>query len=98
MSNRRLRTIAIAATVRHEARGLTARAHRHKRSAPRVAAHRRRMRDGRAVFRVELSVPELLVALEAAGHLEGADRHDDHFVRDALQIFLEDWIAHGPRR
>jgi hypothetical protein len=56
------------------------------------------MRDGLGVFQVELSWQALRAALEAAGHLEGDKRYHDTFVRDALQIFLEDWIAHGPRR
>jgi hypothetical protein len=48
MSNRKLRTITISATMQHEARGLTARLGRRKRpamSTPRVYAHRRRRRE-----------------------------------------------------
>jgi hypothetical protein len=40
-------------------------------STHRVNLHRRRKRARRAVFHVELSVPELLDGLELAGHLEG---------------------------
>jgi hypothetical protein len=50
MSNRKLRTITIAATMRHEARGLTARSRRRKRPAMstlRVYDHHRRKRDRR---------------------------------------------------
>jgi hypothetical protein len=65
--NRKLRTITIAATMQHEARGVTARSQRRKRSAPRVAAHRRRMRDGLGVFQVELSWQTLRAPLEATG-------------------------------
>jgi hypothetical protein len=91
MSNRKLGPpIVIGATP---SRAVAAR----KRSAPRVAAHRRRMRDGLGVFQVELSWQALRAALGAAWRLEGK-RYNDNFVRDALQIFLEDWIAYGPRR
>jgi hypothetical protein len=56
------------------------------------------MRDGLGVFRVELPWLELLAALEAAGHLEGDDGQNGAFVREALQTWLEEMLAYGPRR
>jgi hypothetical protein len=69
--------IVIGATLRGRGQA-KARSRRHKRSAPCVAAHRRRMRDGLGVFQVELSWQALRAALEAAGHLEGDKGYNDN--------------------
>jgi hypothetical protein len=102
MSNRKLpRAITISAWVHHDATGLRVRSRRRKKpeiSTHRVHAHRHRKHDGVGLFRVELPMHELCEALEAAGHLEGSDRCSDAFVREALQIWLEELLAYGPRQ
>jgi hypothetical protein len=66
MSDRKLRTITISATMRHEARGLTARSRRRKRpaiSTERVRQHRERRRQGVIELRIVVSERELIEAL-----------------------------------
>jgi hypothetical protein len=93
--------ITISTWMHHDATGVGARLRRRKRpviSTSRVNAHRDRKNAGVGVFRVELPMQQLCSALEAAGHLEGDDNLNDAFVREALQIWLEDLITYGPRR
>jgi hypothetical protein len=98
MSNRKLRTITISAWLHHDSTGVATRARR--RVAPKTSTHhvhafRRRKREGVRPFRVELPLRKLRLVLEAAGHLEGADYRDDHFVAEALQIWLEELLTYG---
>jgi hypothetical protein len=98
MSNRKLRTITItiAATMQHEARGLTARSRRRKRppiSTERVRQHRERRRQGVIKLRITVNERVLIEALERLGHLEGLDFMVDGFVREAAQILFEEALA-----
>jgi hypothetical protein len=96
MSDRKLRTVIIAAELSASSR-LRARSkiRADAVSTGRVKRHQVRKATRRAIFRVEIGWRELVQFLHANGYIDGADTRTPRAVRAALQDWA-DSLAYDP--